>query len=77
MKGVGKEVKVTWKKGQAVAKRVHHVSAVPTTEIETENNTGPGSSARAQKSTESADDEIDLNRCCVCFGMFTDDIGTG
>ena len=25
----------------------------------------------------SADDEIDVNRCCVCFGMYADDAGTG
>jgi len=32
---------------------------------------------RSRKVVPSADDEIDINRCCVCFGMYVDDIGTG
>lgn len=32
---------------------------------------------RSRKVVPSADDEIDVNRCCVCFGMYADDIGTG
>jgi len=36
-----------------------------------------GASRKSKKSTESVDDEIDVNRCCVCFGTFTDDVGTG
>ena len=40
------------------------------------------STDNAQSSTkrskkQSADDEIDVNRCCVCFGMYADDAGTG
>ena len=31
----------------------------------------------AKRSKHSADDEIDVNRCCVCFGMYADDAGTG
>ena len=25
---------------------------------------------------ENADDEIDCNRCCTCFDLFSDDVGT-
>jgi len=31
----------------------------------------------AKRSKHSADDEIDVNRCCVCFGIYSDDAGTG
>ena len=30
-----------------------------------------------QRSKSSADDEIDVNRCCACCGMYADDAGTG
>ena len=30
-----------------------------------------------KRSKHSADDEIDFNRCCKCFGMYGDDAGTG
>ena len=33
--------------------------------------------SNAQRSKQNADDEIDVNRCCVCFGMYADDAGTG
>ena len=31
----------------------------------------------AKRSKHSADDEINVNRCCVCFGMYADDAGAG
>ena len=31
----------------------------------------------AKRSKNSADDEIDVNRCNVCFGVYADDAGTG
>lgn len=34
------------------------------------------SRAKRHKTVESADDEIDCNRCCTCFGLFSDDLGT-
>jgi len=40
-------------------------------------STCPGASRRTRKSAEYVDDEIDVNRCCVCFGSFTEDVGTG
>jgi len=30
-----------------------------------------------KRSRNNADDEIDADRCCVCFGCFADDAGTG
>ena len=33
--------------------------------------------SNAKRSKHSVDDEIDVNRCCVCFGMYADDAGTG
>ena len=32
--------------------------------------------AKRNKTKESADDEIDSNRCCTCIGLFGDDLGT-
>ena len=34
-------------------------------------------SFNAKRSKYSADDETDVNKCCVCFGMYADDAGTG
>ena len=31
----------------------------------------------AKRSKSNADEEIDVNRCCACFGMYADDAGTG
>ena len=33
--------------------------------------------SNAKRLKHSVDDEIDVNRCCVCFGMYADDAGTG
>ena len=33
--------------------------------------------ANAKRSKSNADEEIDVNRCCACFGMYADDAGTG
>ena len=30
----------------------------------------------AKRSRNNADEEIDANRCCVCFGLYSDDAGT-
>ena len=34
------------------------------------------SGAKRRKATDYADDEIDEDRCCTCFGVFSDDEGT-
>jgi len=34
------------------------------------------SRSKKNKIQESADDEIDCNRCCTCFGLFGEDLGT-
>jgi len=39
--------------------------------------TGQETSRRTKRPTGNSDDEININRCCVHFGMYTDDIGTG
>ena len=31
---------------------------------------------KKSRAAENADDEIDSNRCCTCFGLYSDDIGT-
>ena len=33
--------------------------------------------SKVKRSKLSADDEIDVNRCCLCFGMYADDAVTG
>ena len=33
--------------------------------------------SNTKRSKYTADDEIKVNRCCVCFGMYADDAGTG
>jgi len=51
-----------------------------------EGNTGRGTTKRkpssqiesvAKQSRNNADVEIDTDRCCVCFGLYSDDVGTG
>ena len=34
------------------------------------------SQAKKSRTAENADDEIDSNRCCTCFGLYSDDFGT-
>jgi len=34
------------------------------------------SRAKRSRTVENADNEIDSNRCCTCFGLFSDDVGT-
>ena len=35
-----------------------------------------GSITPRHRAAENADNEIDSNRCCTCFGFYSDDFGT-
>ena len=63
-----------------------HAPGATTDELADETHGSRGPSKRkstshaqpnAKRSKSSADDEIDVNRCCACFGMYADDAGTG
>ena len=40
-------------------------------------SSGTATTLNVKRSKHSADDKIDVNRCCVCFEMYADDAGTG
>ena len=64
---------------QSAAKRPSPEQSEGHIDASSHSSTGTGQKAlrRTKISTESTDDEININGCYVCFGMYTDDIGTG
>ena len=51
--------------GQSVAKRLS--PGIDTDVFSYSTTSCPRASRRSKKAAESADDEIDVSRCCVCF----------
>ena len=74
-----KRVRSKSDQNQSAAKRPSPEQPEGHIDSSSHSSTGTGQEAarRTKRSTESADNEIDINRCCDCFGMYTDDIGTG
>ena len=70
-KAATKEAKQREKSAMQASKQQ---SKQPTTKRKPENNLT--SRAKRSKTKDSADDEIDCNRCCTCFGLFSNDLGT-
>jgi len=63
------------RKGSNSQSVVKHLSPGLDVGASSSSSTCPRSS-RTKKSADNVDDEIDVNRCCVCFGTFTDDVET-
>ena len=65
---------------------MHHVPGATIDELADETHSSGGLSKRkstgnvqpnAKRSKSSADNEIDVNRCCACCGMYAEDGGNG